>query len=269
MSTILDSLKKSSDQRGGKDNSAINNFSFANDKAPSKSTTFIIIIILFIVTIAAMYWGYHYLYKDDSVADSGSVPAEKLLENTDDKTTDAIFKAAEVSDKSANSQLETLTIENKKPKPDSAEVKQELIDLQANNSRVNETLADLNKPQTVKDEISKPDTPIKSDIKIEGSDKDVQEENEQAIQKEQKQQPKVQTQKYLYVYQLPFNIRKDIPKLNLNIHVYDEDPAKRIAIINGVRFSINDSIEENITLLDIIAEGVLLEFSGEKFLIPK
>ena len=261
MSTILDSLKKSSDQRSGKDNSAINNFSFGSDNNSSKSTAFII-IILFVVTLAAMYFGYQYLYDDESVADSDTVPAEKLQENSDKNTSDAIFK-------SDDSQLETLTIENKKPKPDSAEVKQELIDLQANNSRVNETLADLNKPQTAKDEISKPDTLIKSDIKIESSDKGSQEKSEQTSQKEHKQQPKVQSQKYLYVYQLPVNIRKDIPKLRLNIHVYDEDPAKRIAIINGVRFSINDSIEENITLLDIIVEGVLLEVSGEKFLIPK
>jgi len=266
MSTILDSLKKSSEQRSGKDNSAINSFSFANDKQPSKSTAFIIIIILFIVTLAAIYWGYQYLYDDDSVADNDSMPAETMQENTDDKITDAIFKA-EASDKSHDKQLETLTTENKKPKPNSAEVKQELIDLQANNSRVNETLADLNKPQIVKDEISKPDTTlVEPDIKIEDSDKGPQEKSEQSSHKEQ---PKVQSQKYLYIYQLPFNIRKDIPKLRLNIHVYDEDPAKRIAIINGVRFSINDSIEENITLLDIIAEGVLLEVSGEKFMIPK
>ena len=275
MSTILDSLKKSSDQRSGKDNSTINNFSFANDKKSSKSTIFIIIIILLIVTLAGLYWGYQYLYDEDSVTDSGSIPVENLQENTDEKAADDIFKTTEESD---NNQLKAqATIEHKKPKPDSDEVKQELIDLQANNSRINENLADLNKPQTLevaeklttKEEMSKPETLVKSDMKINDPDKSLQEKSEQVSQKEEEQQQKVQTQKYLYIYQLPFNIRKDIPRLRLNIHVYDEDPAKRIAIINGVRFSIDDTIEENVVLLDIIVEGVVLEVSGEKFLIPK
>ena len=76
-------------------------------------------------------------------------------------------------------------------------------------------------------------------------------------------------QKYPYVYQLPFSLRKDIPKLNLNIHVYDKDPDNRIAIINGVRFAIEDMIDDIVLVKDIIPEGVILEFNNRVFLIPK
>ncbi|VAW42110.1 hypothetical protein MNBD_GAMMA01-2250, partial [hydrothermal vent metagenome] len=79
----------------------------------------------------------------------------------------------------------------------------------------------------------------------------------------------VKQQKHLLIYQLPFSIRKDIPKFKLNIHIYDENPQNRLVVINGVKFVINDMIEEQVLVKDIIAEGILLEFNGQEFLVPK
>jgi hypothetical protein len=80
---------------------------------------------------------------------------------------------------------------------------------------------------------------------------------------------KVQEQQYQYVHQLPFSIRKDLPKFKLNVHIFDKDPENRVAIINGVRFYIDDMIEETVLLKDIVQQGVLLDFNGEEFLVPR
>ena len=86
-------------------------------------------------------------------------------------------------------------------------------------------------------------------------------------------QPKAETtvinQDYKYLYQLPFSVRKDIPKIALNIHVFDKDPDNRIAIINGVKLSVGDLLENEILLKEIVREGIVLESNGSEFLVPK
>jgi len=81
--------------------------------------------------------------------------------------------------------------------------------------------------------------------------------------------PAVKRQKYRYLYQLPFSIRKQLPALTLNIHVYDDDPAHRLVVINGLDLGIGDPIEgTEVVVKDILPEGALLEADGEAFLLP-
>ena len=60
-----------------------------------------------------------------------------------------------------------------------------------------------------------------------------------------------------------------MPKIKLNIHVYDENPKNRIVVINGVRFAIGDLIEETVLVKDIVRSGVVLEMEDKEFLVPK
>ena len=78
-----------------------------------------------------------------------------------------------------------------------------------------------------------------------------------------------QKQQHLMLHQLDFEIRKSIPPVKLNIHIYDPEPENRMVIINGVKFITGDVIEEAITVQEINQQGVVLEFSGTTFLIPK
>ena len=78
-----------------------------------------------------------------------------------------------------------------------------------------------------------------------------------------------QKQQHLLLHQLDFEIRKSIPPVKLNIHIYDPEPENRMVIINGVKFITGDVIEEAITVQEINQQGVVLEFGGTTFLIPK
>ncbi len=82
-------------------------------------------------------------------------------------------------------------------------------------------------------------------------------------------QPNIEQQEYLLFHQLPYSIRKMLPDIKVNIHIYDPEPENRMAIINGQRFNIGDDFEGLITIKDIIPEGVLVESGTTVFLIPR
>ncbi|GEM_PF-6085438 len=76
-------------------------------------------------------------------------------------------------------------------------------------------------------------------------------------------------QQYRYLYQLPLAMRKQLPALKLNIHVYDQNPKHRLVVINGEDLGIGDSLEgSHITVKDILPDGALIEADGEMFLLP-
>ena len=279
MSTILDSLKKSSDQRDGKPKSAIDGFSFATGKKPSLKFIYLLAFLLMLLVIAAIYWGYAYLYNDNQQnVDLLAQTPQSQPQNTD--RTAAGQKKPETR-QSRDEYVQTNNA-NKVQKPDSAEVKQQLKAIAATNNKKQQQaqqLRDLNrqpKPETTQLQ-QKKDQQIplaqlgqkKGHKKADLAQAQKTESKNNSNKKKPAAKTEIRRQKYPYIYQLPFSIRKDIPKLRLNIHVYDEDPEKRIAIINGVRFKINETIEEQVSILDIIKEGVVLSFNGEKFLIPK
>jgi hypothetical protein len=77
------------------------------------------------------------------------------------------------------------------------------------------------------------------------------------------------SQPYRFLYQLPYAVRKNLPALTLNIHVYDQDPKHRLVVINGLDLAIGDTLEgTEVTVKDIIPEGALLSAGGEVFLLP-
>jgi len=250
MSTILDSLKKSSDQRDDNSKTPIDNFNFGSGKQSSKSGLTIVLVII-ILTLAILYFGYDYLYADTSIeaqAQTTSESKQSIPTNKDSK-------------QKAN---QLVNSKQKKQKPNSSTVKQKLMEI--NN------IAELSKNKSVnkkdsKTKIQKPTTGVDNTSKSNG--KPLQKLTFPNRNKQQKKpQEVIEKQKYLFVYQLPFSVRKELPKLKLNIHVYDKDPLNRIAVINGVRFEVDDSIDELVLLKDILQNGVLLEFNGHEFLVP-
>lgn len=268
MSTILDSLKKSSDQRDGNDKTSIDNFNFGNDKK-SSSKGFIVIVVIFAITSAILYFGYDYIFTDEG----NLVAQETAIESTIKSKQNNLESPENLTENSA----ETDNPQNKKQKPDNKRVRQELKNIQANKQDKKEA-ARKDKP---KDEPKAENRKTKQTLSevvsnIAESNKNQDTDTKPAIklskpgELSQTQTTKqVKAQKYPYVYQLPFSVRKDIPKFTLNIHVYDENPENRIVIINGVKFIIGDLIEEEVLVKDILQDGALLEFNGQVFLVPK
>ena len=70
-------------------------------------------------------------------------------------------------------------------------------------------------------------------------------------------------------YELPFNVRKDLPTLTVSMHVYAAVPAQRFVVVDGERKVEGETIKEGLTLREIRADGIVLEFRGQKFFYPR
>ncbi|HEY2397229.1 MAG TPA: general secretion pathway protein GspB [Rudaea sp.] len=70
-------------------------------------------------------------------------------------------------------------------------------------------------------------------------------------------------------YELPFNVRKDLPTLIVSMHVFAALPAQRFVVIDGERKVEGETIKEGLTLREIRADGIVLEFRGQKFFYPR
>jgi general secretion pathway protein B len=60
-----------------------------------------------------------------------------------------------------------------------------------------------------------------------------------------------------------------MPELHLDIHVYSEDPAERFVFINMVRHREKSRLAEGPVVLEITPEGVILDYQGTRFLLPR
>ena len=60
-----------------------------------------------------------------------------------------------------------------------------------------------------------------------------------------------------------------ITDLHLDIHVYDDDPAKRFVFINMTKHREQSELDEGPAVLEITPEGVILEHQGTIFLLPR
>jgi general secretion pathway protein B len=70
-------------------------------------------------------------------------------------------------------------------------------------------------------------------------------------------------------YELPFNVRKDLPALNVSMHVYAVIPEQRFVVIDGERKSEGEVIKEGLTLREIRTDGIVLDLRGQRFFYPR
>jgi general secretion pathway protein B len=60
-----------------------------------------------------------------------------------------------------------------------------------------------------------------------------------------------------------------IPALALQLHVYSNRPQDRFVFINAHKYREGDTLQEGPRVEQITAEGVLLDFRGSRFLLPR
>ena len=60
-----------------------------------------------------------------------------------------------------------------------------------------------------------------------------------------------------------------MPNLHLDIHVYSTKPAERFVFINMVRHREKSRLAEGPVVQEITPEGVILDYSGTRFLLPR
>jgi general secretion pathway protein B len=60
-----------------------------------------------------------------------------------------------------------------------------------------------------------------------------------------------------------------LPELNMDLHVYQPDAARRFVFINGVRYGENATMKEGPTVERITRDGAVLNYRGVRFLIER
>ncbi|MDJ0808054.1 MAG: general secretion pathway protein GspB, partial [Gammaproteobacteria bacterium] len=68
--------------------------------------------------------------------------------------------------------------------------------------------------------------------------------------------------------QLPAGFIDHLPKMNIDIHSYDKQRARSYVLINMEKYREGDYLAEGPLLSEILADGVVLEHMGERFILP-
>lgn len=71
------------------------------------------------------------------------------------------------------------------------------------------------------------------------------------------------------MFELPLGMRKALPALKVTMFVYSEDRARRFAIIDGKRVNENGVMGNDLNLIEIQRDGMVLDFRGTRFLLPR
>jgi general secretion pathway protein B len=70
-------------------------------------------------------------------------------------------------------------------------------------------------------------------------------------------------------YELPqeFRNRLDLPRLDL--HAYSEDPRNRFILVNLKKYREGERLESGMVLEEILPDGMVMSYRGERFLVEK
>lgn len=71
------------------------------------------------------------------------------------------------------------------------------------------------------------------------------------------------------VWELPLAVRQSLPKLAIAMHVYAEEPTRRFVILDDQRLVEGESGSGGIAVREIRRDGVVLEYQGQRFLLPR
>jgi general secretion pathway protein B len=69
--------------------------------------------------------------------------------------------------------------------------------------------------------------------------------------------------------ELRLNGSLQLPELHVDLHVYADDPAERFVFINMAKHRENSRLDEGPVVAEITTDGVVLEYQGRKFLLPR
>lgn len=68
--------------------------------------------------------------------------------------------------------------------------------------------------------------------------------------------------------EMPPDYRADFPALTVEVHVFERSPAQRFVMVNGRRYKEGERMSEGPQILEIVREGIVVEFRGQKVLYP-
>lgn len=62
--------------------------------------------------------------------------------------------------------------------------------------------------------------------------------------------------------------RGNFPKIRIDVHAYDEDPARRFVMINGRKYREGETITEGPSITAIESDGVVFNYNNQEVLVP-
>lgn len=72
------------------------------------------------------------------------------------------------------------------------------------------------------------------------------------------------------IYELDYSMRRELPSMQLSMHVYNADPQRAFALVNGKRYQAGgEAIDGKVLLVEVLPDGLLCEFNGQRFLLPR
>lgn len=63
---------------------------------------------------------------------------------------------------------------------------------------------------------------------------------------------------------MPADFRARFPRIQLQVHVHDAEPAKRWIMIDGRRYAEGSALSQGPRIVEILPDGVVFEFSGQR-----
>ena len=81
--------------------------------------------------------------------------------------------------------------------------------------------------------------------------------------------PSTSTVAYKTFNEVRANGSVQLPELHLDLHVFNGTPGERFIFINMNKYGENATLEEGPLVAEIVPEGVILEYMGTRFLLPR
>lgn len=72
-----------------------------------------------------------------------------------------------------------------------------------------------------------------------------------------------------FLRSLPLDFQQRLPELVVNIHVYAVEEPSRILYINNRSYRRGDQVQDGIVVEEIVPDGVVLQFRGQRFKLPR
>lgn len=83
------------------------------------------------------------------------------------------------------------------------------------------------------------------------------------------QQARPAAQNHINYWELPDNIRGELPEFRISVSVYAEEPADRFILINGRRLYQGEELQSGLVLREVQRDGVIFSYRRYRFMISR